>query len=126
MMGVTVADDIALVPCNHLTGVFLSCVYSQPHYRHAWLAAECAAARHTVQEIALQESLWLEAAAPALGSLDSEGDRLLSAVLHRLQAAFGQLFQRCLWLGSLEARLVAVETVLGSAVDVCFLLLSTL
>jgi hypothetical protein len=118
MMGVTVAEDVALVPCSHLAGVLLSQVYSQPHLRHAWLAAECSAAQHTVQEIASQESLWLEVAAPALDSLDSEGERLPSAVLHRLQAVFGQLFQRCLWLGSLEARVVTVETLLGSAVDV--------
>lgn len=122
-MGAMVPEDITLVPCSLTHGTLLARVYKDATLRGAWLAAEAAFARSSIRELAIQEELWVTPAAVGGGSGDVDdathgGGAAQSALLQQLQVALGHTFRRGLWVADLGARYVAVDTILGAAVDV--------
>ena len=121
-MGAAIPEDITLVPCSLTHGTLLSRVYRDTALRADWLHAEAAFARSSVRELAIHEELWVTPADVQGGSGDVDdatpGGGGQSALLQQLQATLGHTFRRGLWLGGLGARYVAVDAILGAAVDV--------
>lgn len=124
MMGAVLPEDVALLSCSQLHGSLLSLTFQDPSLRASWLSAEASAARASMNSVILQEDLWL-APAPGEGLEEAEhegvgggGEGGASAAAAGSLGVLDAKFRRTLWLGTLEARLVMLEIVLGAALDV--------